>query len=93
MTDTIRLNNREIEVKTYEERRADNIEIQVTFDVTSGEYSELTGLLYEGTFDVVVPDRNLDFRAEIINYFSDLTNLYEANQVAEYNLTLKEVSD
>lgn len=90
MTDKIILNDTIIDLKNYEER--DNgQEIQITFDVISDEYHVISGLLYQEEFDVEVPDRDLKFRGRIINYFTDRTNLYEENQVGEYNVTLRDV--
>lgn len=90
MPDKIILNNTIIDLKSYEERE-NGAEIQITFDVISDEYHVISGLLYEGVFDVKVPDRNLDFRGQIVNYFTDRTNLYEENQVGEYNVTFRDV--
>lgn len=90
MPDKIILNNTIIDLKSYEERE-NGSEIQITFDVISDEYHVISGLLYEGVFDVKVPDRNLAFRGQIVNYFTDRTNLYEENQVGEYNVTFRDV--
>lgn len=88
------LNNREIPLTSYEEEKVnERHQISVTFNVTSEEYHGIATLLYEGTFDVQIPERNLKFRGTIQQYSTSITNLYEANQVGEYQLTLLEVKD
>lgn len=64
--------------------------ISFTFPVTSEEYHDVTTLLYENDFNVTVPDKNLQFEATIYRYATPLTNLYEDNQVSEYELELIE---
>ena len=90
MVNKILLNNVSIDLKSYEENDGQS-EIQIIFDVKSDEYHDIAVLLYHEVFDVEVPERNLKFRGKIVNYYTDRTNLYEAGQVGEYNVTLKDV--
>ena len=104
MVNKIVLNNKEIELNDYQEKpiyaegeksgAEDVEEITVKFDVTKDVYSETAGILYEGVLDVEVPEKDLEFRGEIINFYSGIVNLYEAedNMTAdEYTVTLKNI--
>lgn len=104
MVEKIVLNNKEIELNDYEEKRIyaegeksgaqDVEEITVKFDVTKDVYSETAGILYEKVLDVEVPERNLKFKGEIINFYSGIVNLYEAEDESiadEYTVTLKNI--
>ncbi|SOC44743.1 DUF3219 family protein [Salinicoccus kekensis] len=106
MAEKIRLNGKEIELTDYKDKpifaegvksgARDVEEITVSFNVTKDVYSETAGLLYEGTLDVEVPEKNLAFRGEIINFYSGIVNLYEAedNETAdEYTVTFKNVGN
>lgn len=98
------LNNKEIELNDYQEKpihtesetkgSVDVEEITVKFDVTKDVYSETAGILYEGVLDVEVPEKDLSFKGEIINFYSGIVNLYEAedNTTAdEYTVTFKNI--
>ena len=88
----IYLNERVIPIEHYNEEQVDGLQkIHIQFKVTSEEYHDIAVLLYEGTFDVKVPERNLVFRGTIHHYSTSVTNLYEKGQVADYKLTLMEV--
>lgn len=92
MTKEMVLNKRLIKLIDLENRQIDGMaEIAVEFEVTSEDYHEIATLLYEPIFDVEVPELRLAFKGEIIQYSTSFTNLYEANQVAVYSLTLREV--
>ncbi|HLR67076.1 DUF3219 family protein [Virgibacillus alimentarius] len=92
MVNQIILNNYSISVKDYEEKKAkDGDVISVTFDVASEAYHDVTTLLYEGTFDVKVPERDLKFKGTIQEYSTSITNLYEKGNVGEFQLCLKGV--
>lgn len=104
MVNKIVLNNKEIALNDYQEKpihtesetkgSVDVEEITVKFDVTKDVYSETAGILYEGVLDVEVPEKDLEFRGEIINFYSGIVNLYEAedNMTAdEYTVTLKNI--
>lgn len=94
MVQEILLNGTKINVTHFEEKENKNgIWISVTFNVTSEEYHDITTLLYEGTFDVKVPEKQMEFRGTIQEYSTSITNLYEKGQVGEYKLTLKEVGN
>ncbi|AXF55042.1 DUF3219 family protein [Salicibibacter kimchii] len=92
MVSEIMLNDDTIKVESYEEEKIDGLyKINVEFKVTSEEYHTITTLLYEGTFDVKVPERDLAFRGTIQQYFTSITNLYIEGQVGDYTLKLIEV--
>ena len=99
MANRILLNKKEIELNDYQEKPVDTDgsdveEITVKFDVTKDVYSETAGILYERVLDVEVPERDLNFRGEIINFYSGIINLYEVedNTTAdEYTVTLKNI--
>ncbi|MBD8069885.1 DUF3219 family protein [Bacillus sp. PS06] len=94
MVKEIILNHTLIKVKRFEERKVNNsYEISVGFEVTSEEYHDIATLLYQGTFDVKVPERDLSFRGTIREYSTSMTNLYEKGQVGDYSLTLLEVKN
>jgi len=66
--------------------------INFDFKVRSGkEYHDITTLLYKTTFDVKVPERELEFRGTIYNYSTSITNLYKENAVGDFKLELLEV--
>ena len=88
------LDDRLIQLGSYEEERVDGLyKVSVVFDVTSEEYHDIATLLYNGTFDVKIPEKDLKFRGTIYNYSTSITNLYEKDQVGEYRLTLVEEKD
>ena len=94
MVNKIVLDDRIIQVFSYEEVKInERYRIAVMFNVTSEEYHDITSLLYKGTFDVIVPEKDISFRGTIYNYSTSITNLYEKNQVGQYSLTLIEVKD
>ncbi|QQK80143.1 DUF3219 family protein [Salicibibacter cibi] len=93
MVNEIKLNNYTIKVESYEEEKVNGLyKINVSFKVTSEEYHAITTLLYEGMFDVKVPERDLTFRGTIQQYFTSITNLYIPGQVGDYTLHLIEVN-
>ena len=94
MPNTMILNDRVIQLTSYEEVKVNGLyKISVVFNVTSEEYHDITTLLYLGTFDVKVPEKDLRFRGTIHNYSTSITNLYLKDQVGEYKLTLLEEKD
>lgn len=66
--------------------------ISFSFKVSSAEYHDVAVLLYKNDFLVRVPELHLDFPAFIHNYSTDLTDLYQPDQVADYYLELVEKS-
>ena len=93
MVKEILLNNTLIKAHRLEHRKVNQLlEISVGFHVTSKEYHDIATLLYKGTFDVEVPERNISFRGKIQQYSTSMTNLYEEGQIGDYSLTLIEVS-
>ena len=94
MVKEILLNNTAIRVNRYEQRKVNDVhEISVGFEVKSEEYHDIATLLYEGTFHVSVPEKDLSFRGSIGQYSTSLTNLYEEGQVGDYSLTLLQVKN
>ena len=53
--------------------------VSFNFKVTHSEYHDITTLLYQMVFDLKIPQSNEEFRAEIFNYATSVTNLYEEN--------------
>ncbi len=96
MVKKVILNGVEIQVEEYEEEvvHQPNGEplhkIRFAFKVRSDEYHDITTLLYQQTFDVSVPERDLNFRGTIQNYSTSVTNLYKKNQVGDFRLELIE---
>lgn len=88
----ILLKGRKIKAYTYEVHKENGKhKIAVKFHVKSEEYHEVTTLLYEGSFQVEVPQQNLNFHGKIQEYSTSITNLYEENQVGDFSLVLIEV--
>ncbi|TVP86957.1 MAG: DUF3219 family protein [Alkalicoccus sp.] len=91
MTSEIRLNGAVIPVEhVLHEQEDGKHRISVTFLVTHEEYHRITTLLYEGMFDVEIPEKSLSFIGVIANYSTSITNLYEAGQTGEFYLQLTE---
>ncbi|WP_423410736.1 DUF3219 family protein [Heyndrickxia sp. MSNUG] len=91
MIKEIILNDQVILVSQYEESNINGFtQISIEFKVTSNEYHDITTLLYEGEFDVIVPESNLEFRGRIVEYSTSVTNLYESEQVGIFKLVLLE---
>ena len=94
MVNEIILNETTINVYNYEEKTENGLhKMSVEFKVTSEEYHDITTLLYKGTFDVKVPERNLSFRAKIYQYSTSFTNLYIKGQIGYFKLVLLEVKE
>lgn len=86
------LNDTLIYLRSYEEDKINGLyKVSVDFNVTSEEYHDISSLLYNETFDVKIPERDLTFRGTIYKYSTSLTNLYVKDQVGQYKLTLMEV--
>ena len=66
--------------------------VSFNFKVTHSEYHDITTLLYQMVFDLKIPQSNEEFRAEIFNYATSVTNLYEENAVGDFSLVLLEVT-
>ena len=93
MTNEIILNDRVIHLCSYEDEEVNGLyKVSVEFNVTSEDYHDITTLLYNGTFDVKIPERNILFRGTIHNYSTSITNLYVKDQLGQFKLTLIEVS-
>ncbi|WP_053363232.1 DUF3219 family protein [Bacillus sp. FJAT-27251] len=93
MAEELILDGHTIKLDEYEENLMDGLrKISVRFKVTSEEYHDIAVLLYKGSFQVSVPERNHLFEGKIVQYFTSLTNLYQEGQTGEYNLTLLEIA-
>ena len=80
--------------ETMENESGRNLrKVSFEFKVTSEEYHDITTLLYQMVFDMEIPQLNERFRAEIFNYATSVTNLYEENAIGDFSLTLIEVSE
>ena len=94
MASKLILNDRIIQLSSYKEEKVNGLyKVSVIFNVKSEEYHEIATLLYNGTFDVKIPEKDLMFRGTIYNYSTSITNLYEKDQVGQYKLTLVEEKD
>ena len=92
MVKEIVLNDTVIQLENYKEETVNDLrKVELDFKVTSEDYHDIAVLLYEGTFDVKVPDRNLSFRGTIQQYSTSITNLYEKGEVGDYHVCLLEV--
>lgn len=88
------LNDISIPIDHYREEIENGLyKILVEFKVASEDYHDITTLLYQGTFDVKVPVRDLSFRGKIQQYSTSITNLYEKGQVGDFKLCLLEVKN
>ncbi|MFJ7681242.1 MULTISPECIES: DUF3219 family protein [Peribacillus] len=67
--------------------------VSFNFEVTNSEYHDITTLLYQMVFDIKIPQSNEEFRGEIFNYATSVTNLYEENAVGDFSLVLLEVNE
>ncbi|WP_138416542.1 DUF3219 family protein [Aquibacillus sediminis] len=92
MVTKVRLNDTPIAVEGYQRTVEDGqTKISFHFQVTHEEYHAITTLLYEGTFDVTIPEEGVAFRGTIYNYSTSITNLYKQGEVGEFYLSLVEV--
>lgn len=94
MSEIIQLNGRRIETDQLELRSLADGRRQIScdFKVTSDAYHDIAVLLYEMNFRVALPAKDQEFDAAISNYFTDTTNLYKGNEVADYHLELTELA-
>ncbi|RFU60855.1 DUF3219 family protein [Peribacillus glennii] len=93
MANEVILNGTVLNVTGYKEQIAEGNgahRISFDFQVKSSEYHAITTLLYEGSFDVKVPERSLEFRGSISNYYTSVTDLYKENEVGSFHLELIE---
>ncbi|MCY7781539.1 MULTISPECIES: DUF3219 family protein [unclassified Bacillus (in: firmicutes)] len=87
---TLRLNGVTLEMAAYQEENEPKRKILFTLNVTSETYHDIAVLLYEKTFNVEVPERNLVFNGEITNYSTSLVNLYEPGSASEFYIEITE---
>ena len=97
MVDEVVLNDVSLHVTNFHAESVENLEggsyrkVSFDFKVTNEEYHDITTLLYQMVFDLKIPQTSEEFRAEIFNYSTSVTNLYEENAVGDFSLTLIEV--
>ncbi|MFP7232144.1 DUF3219 family protein [Bacillus subtilis] len=87
---TLRLNGVTLEMAAYQEENEPKRKILFTLNVTSETYHDIAVLLYEKTFNIEVPERNLVFNGEITNYSTSLVNLYEPGSASEFYIEITE---
>ena len=66
--------------------------LSIDFRVSNEQYHEVTSKLYENDFTVKVVEKGLAFPAEIFNYYTSITNLYNQGAVGDFHLELIERS-
>ncbi|WP_158738164.1 DUF3219 family protein [Alteribacillus sp. YIM 98480] len=92
MVKEIWLNDTKLKINGYDENNLNGFhQISIDFKVNSEQYHDITTLLYRGTFDVAVPERDITFTGTIQQYFTSITNLYKKGQTADFHLRLIEV--
>ncbi|MGE7601657.1 DUF3219 family protein [Peribacillus sp. NPDC097675] len=97
MVDEVVLNDVSLHVTNFHAESVEDSEggeyrkVSFDFKVTSEEYHDITTLLYQMVFELKIPETREEYRAEIFNYSTSLTNLYEENAVGDFSLTLIEV--
>lgn len=79
-----------IDLKLVEKRGRKLHQIELAFKVNHENYHDVTTELYKNNFRVRVPDMELDIEAEIGNYYTSITNLYEKNSIGDFTLVLVE---
>ncbi|RKQ33278.1 DUF3219 family protein [Oceanobacillus halophilus] len=95
MSTTIMIDDYKIKAEEFHKARIqkqgkEKWKVSFQFKVKSEEYHDITKLLYKNDFVIHVPDENLSFRAKIANYSTSITNLYEKDNVGEFELELVE---
>jgi len=89
----IKLNHTVIPLVKYDEELVNGLhKIDIEFEVKSEDYHDIAVLLYEGTFHISVPEKDLTFNGTIQKYSTSITNLYEKGQVGTYCVSLIEVA-
>lgn len=73
-----------------EERKNGNLSIKIEFRVSSEDYHSVTTKLYEGSFFVEIPEKELAFKGRIKEYSTSITNLYVKGQEGNFLLVLEE---
>lgn len=92
MVKEIFLDDTPVHIDNYKEDIQEGLQrICVEFQVTSEEYHDITKLLYKGTFDIKVPEKDLSFKGTIQEYSTSITNLYEKGQVGDFRLCLRAI--
>lgn len=78
----------------FNERYQDLLRVvKVDFKVTSNDYHDMTTLLYQNNFNLIIPGKNIEFPCHIQNYHTSITNLYQEGQVGTFHLELIETKE
>ncbi|WP_029191149.1 DUF3219 family protein [Ornithinibacillus scapharcae] len=79
-----------IDYKVVEKHGRGLQQLELVFKVNHEIYHDVTTELYKNNFQVKVPHMELEIEAEIENYYTSITNLYEKNSIGEFTLVLLE---
>ncbi|WP_085993553.1 DUF3219 family protein [Oceanobacillus senegalensis] len=95
MNATVIINELSIDAENFQKEMinsngSEKVKIRFNFKVKSEDYHDVTTLLYNNKFLVQVPEEELKFKATIQNYSTSITNLYEENNVGDFQLELVE---
>ncbi|SHG01739.1 DUF3219 family protein [Ornithinibacillus halophilus] len=93
MSEQVIINGYTIETESLNERKApetNQLILELQFKVKHEDYHEVTTLLYKNDFTVEVPTRGIKCNANISNYSTSVTNLYEKDSVGTFKLELIE---
>jgi hypothetical protein len=94
MVTEIYVDDYKLNITDYHEELNDGLLlVKVDFKVTTGEYHDVTTLLYKGIFNLKVPERNIKCKVSIQEYSTSITNLYEKDQVGLFRLTLRKIEE
>ncbi|WP_102028416.1 DUF3219 family protein [Salirhabdus sp. Marseille-P4669] len=89
--ETVRINDYEIHPYDLKLDKIDDRKfLTLHFKVTHENYHDITTLLYKNDFIVKIPKKDIAFQANIANYSTSITNLYEEGNIGDYKLVLKE---
>lgn len=92
LVEKIVLDDTVIQLEEYQEEMERGLhKLTVRFLVTNENYHDITTLLYNGSFQIRVPERELSFHGDIQQYYTSITNLYEKGQVGEFTVSFREV--
>ncbi|SDJ04815.1 DUF3219 family protein [Alteribacillus bidgolensis] len=89
MVKEVWLDDTRLKINGYDENNLNGVH-QISVDF-SEQYHDITTLLYRGTFNVAVPERDITFKGTIQQYSTSITNLYKKGQTADFHLRLIEM--
>ncbi|KHD85472.1 DUF3219 family protein [Heyndrickxia ginsengihumi] len=94
MVSAIKINDRTINITQFQEEynKQSKYTIRFSFHVKGGlEYHDITALLYNDSFHIVIPDRKRDFTAVIQEYYTSIGDFADEDTTATFTLTLLEI--